>query len=413
MRRKVKLSSFILLIIIAPILLISCNKTDRFANINTPVINENKQSEQHYTHPEFSKGILRVNVPKSGHEIDEESEQYKESEILDNLDLAEELAVELNEPQSPIRFGFMDAHADTITAAKRNGAGMYDNNLHLDFKRLSEFEYPVVQVFAIYLSTRHLSDAFNFTNDAIDFFINELEAHNDLIRLALSLEDIEANAKTGISSAILAIEGGESLEGSIDNLYHFYDRGVRLITLTWNRENELGYGVGTDSINGLKPFGIEVVTKMNELGMIVDVSHLNEAGFWDVDEISTRPYMASHSNSFTITPNRRNLNDDQILAIAKNGGFIGMNLYPFFLETGGNADLNSLIRHINHFSHLGVLDFIGLGSDFDGVDRLPAEITDVSSLKILENRLTDDFGQHISESIMSLNLYEFVKRFYN
>ena len=312
-----------------------------------------------------------------------------------------------------MKFGFIDAHADTITAAINKNTGLFENDLHIDLNRLGEFKYPIVQVFAIYLADEHLNNAFTYANKVIDFFEKELASHNDLIRIALSLEEIEKNTRNGISSAILALEGGETLEGKIQNLHHFYNRGVRLITLTWNYENELAYGVGTESINGLKPFGIEVVEKMNELGIIVDVSHLNKAGFWDVDRISTRPYIASHSNAHAITPHRRNLNDDQIKAIVKKGGFIGINLYPPFIGTEGVADKNSILNHINHFSDLGVLDFVGLGCDFDGVDRLPEGITDVSSLKEIAELLTVNLGADKSEAIMSLNFYEFLKRFFN
>jgi membrane dipeptidase len=300
-----------------------------------------------------------------------------------------------------MKFGYIDAHADTITRAKESSASLFKNKLHIDFLRLAEFDAPVVQVFAIYTADKYLKNAFEYTNSAIDFFESELEKHSG-IKLACSLEDIEKNARNNISSALLSLEGGEALEGSLEKLEHFYKRGVRIITLTWNRENELGYGTGTDSQDGLKPFGIKAVKKMNELGMIIDVSHINEKGFWDVHKYSAMPFMASHSNARAVANHKRNLNDDQIKAIVEKDGIIGINFFPDFLETNGNANINSIKKHINHFIKLGAAKNIGLGSDFDGVSRLPDGITDVTSLKNL--------SENIPPAIMSENFREFFKR---
>jgi len=210
-------------------------------------------------------------------------------------------------------FAFIDAHADTITRAllPQHNAGLFRNGLHVDFERLSQFDAPV-QVFVLWMADRFVGEAFERTNYLIDFFESEVAKHSDIIEIALTLEDMERNARNGKISAILSIEGGEALMGNIENLDHFYNRGVRIFGLTWNRENELGFGQATGSQEGLKPFGMEVVRRIEELGMIMDISHLNEAGFWDAHRLSTRPYMASHSNTFTVRPHNRNLTDDQI-----------------------------------------------------------------------------------------------------
>jgi membrane dipeptidase len=187
----------------------------------------------------------------------------------------------LSEITDPSVFGMADAHCDTITEAMEKNQKLYDNNLHLDFARLKEFGAPI-QVFSVWCADKYVPYAFDYTNEAIDFFLAEIAAHSDIIALAASSQDLAKNAKENKISAVLAIEGGEALEGKIENLEHFYNRGVRLITLTWNRENALGYGMNTGSNQGLKPFGKQCVQRMNELGVIIDVSHLNEAGFWDV-----------------------------------------------------------------------------------------------------------------------------------
>ena len=171
-----------------------------------------------------------------------------------NAETAEQEAKEARPPM----FGFIDAHADTISRAllPQHNAGLFSNNLHVDFERLLEFGTPV-QVFALWCADRFVENAFEQTNIMIDFFESEVAKHSDIIEIALDLNDIERNARNNKISAILAIEGGEALMGELDNIDHFYNRGVRIMTLTWNRENELGFGQATNSAEGLKPFGVE------------------------------------------------------------------------------------------------------------------------------------------------------------
>ncbi|MCL1834703.1 MAG: membrane dipeptidase [Oscillospiraceae bacterium] len=308
-------------------------------------------------------------------------------------------------------FGLIDAHADTITRALLHNQGMYSNDLHIDFKRLLEYGTPV-QVFALWCADKYVPNAFDYTNSLIDFFESEVAKYSDIIEIALSPEDMARNARNGKISAVLAIEGGEALMGCLENLDHFYGRGVRIMTLTWNRENELGYGQATGSNNGLKPFGAQCVQRMEELGMIMDLSHINEAGFWDAHNLSTRPYMASHSNSYALTPHKRNLTDAQIKAVVDTGGIVGLALYPQFLSPSGSASISDILANISHFISLGAGANIGFGSDFDGFDTMPKGVTDVSSFKYLEEKITEAFGDTVARSIMSWNFYEFFVRYF-
>ena len=318
-------------------------------------------------------------------------------------------------PEPEPVFGFIDAHADTISRALELDPGLqnlYNNNaLHVDFLRLSEFEAPV-QVFVAWTADRYVSTAFEHTNMMFDFFEKEVERHSDLIEIAYDLDDIRRIASEGKISAVLAIEGGEALMGEIENLEHFYERGVRILGLTWNRENALGYGQATGSIQGLKPFGIEVIRKMDELGMIMDVSHLNFAGFWDAHNTSTRPYMASHSNVFEVMPHARNLLDTQIMAIVESGGIIGFNMYPLFISPNESATTEEIMIHFRHFIRIGAQNHIGLGCDFDGIPSTPQDIPDVSSLKTFREALTEEFDEHTANRIMERNFYEFFKRYF-
>jgi len=246
-----------------------------------------------------------------------------------------------------------------------------------------------------------------------DFFESEVEKHSDIIEIAYDLDDIIRIAREGKISAILAIEGGEALMGKIENLDHFYERGVRILAPTWNRENELGYGQATGSTRGLKPFGIEVIKRMDELGMIMDVSHLNEAGFWDAHNTSTRPYMASHSNAYAVFPHNRNLKDDQIMAIVESGGIIGFNMFPLIIAPNQRATMDDVMAHFRHFINIGAGNNLGLGCDFDGIPSTPQGITDVSSLKSFGRLLADEFDEDTSFRIMEGNFYEFFKRYFD
>ena len=186
---------------------------------------------------------------------------------------------------------------------------------------------------------------------------------------------------------ILSIEGGEVLEGSLERLDEFAARGVRLIALTWNNENELAYPAKNDCGLSLKPRGVEMLRAMGELGILADVSHLNEAGFYDVAERSALPVVASHSNLKTICGSFRNLTPGQARAIIGTRGFIGINFYSDFLADGREAALDDVIRHIEGFSELGGVDCLGFGSDFDGIERWPEGLGDPSGLPRLIERL--------------------------
>ena len=192
-------------------------------------------------------------------------------------------------------------------------------------------------------------------------------------------------------SAVLTIEDGRSVRGKVDNLKRFYDMGVRLITLTWNYENCFGYPNSYDPDvmgRGLKPFGLEAVEYMNELGMIVDVSHLSDAGFYDVASHAKRPFVASHSDARAICPAVRNLTDDMIRLLAEKGGVTGLNFCPSFLNAqkdypGTAADV---ARHAAHIIKVGGEDCLGLGSDFDGI-RTHAELPGADAMPVLEDAL--------------------------
>lgn len=301
-------------------------------------------------------------------------------------------------------YTFVDLHCDTITAAYEREQNFLKNNLHIDIERLSKFKSPT-QVFAIWLSKKYYKNAFYMTNKMIDFFERQIEENKDFISKVKCFDDINDEK----INALLSIEGGESIEDNIENLYHFFNRGVRILTLCWNYENNIGFGAFTKSEQGLKTFGKDVVRVMNDINMVIDVSHLNEAGFWDLYKISKKPFIATHSNSYSVCKHFRNLKDDQLRAIKDCGGIVGINLYPKFLTTKENATEGDIFRHIDYMSNIIGIDRICLGGDFDGIEDTPLNIGDISQYSMLLKRIEEIYGKDILDKIAYKNFYNFFK----
>jgi len=263
----------------------------------------------------------------------------------------------------------IDLHCDTIYEIYYNGKGqdLYSNDLQVDIKKMQQSDV-MAQMFALYMDqdimkNNHQSPMAYATElkKTLDQQIMLNKAH---IQYASNYEDIQKNRYENKISALMSIEGGEVLEGKIDNLQQIYDWRVRALTLTWNYPNELGFShTGKE---GLTSFGKEVVEYANELGILLDISHLSDQGFWDIVELSTDPIIASHSNARVICNHTRNLTDEMIGAIAEKGGLIGINLYGLFLSYQGHSTIEDIIRHIQHIYQVGGIESIALGSDFDG-----------------------------------------------
>ncbi|HHY36848.1 MAG TPA: membrane dipeptidase [Firmicutes bacterium] len=270
-----------------------------------------------------------------------------------------------------------DSHCDTLMdiAAGRRTLGQGNAGGHLDLPRLQQGGVKV-QIFAIYIeSPPYLRRTLEF----IGAFYRELEQNRGKLTLAGSMAEIEAATLRGEVAAILSIEGGEALEGGPAILPCLYRLGVRALGLTWNHRNQLADGIAEARTGGgLTTLGLETVAEMNRLGMVIDVSHLSPAGFWDVLEHSRHPVIASHSNARGLYDHPRNLDDDQIRALAARGGVMGINFSPAFL--GPAASLETVLDQIDYIARLAGCDCIGLGSDYDGIAATPRGLEDVSLL---------------------------------
>lgn len=201
--------------------------------------------------------------------------------------------------------------------------------------------------------------------------------------------------RSGKCATLLTVEDGAVIR-EMDMLYHLHSLGVRLVTLTWNFENSIGYPNHADhdlTRRGLKPFGRDVVAEMNRLGMLVDVSHLSDGGFYDVAETSTKPFVASHSCARSLAHHPRNLTDEMIRILADHGGICGVNFYPPFLTDDGRhiSRISDMCRHVEHLRQVGGEDILALGSDFDGIEGA-LEIAGPQDMEKLFEALRHDYG---------------------
>lgn len=286
---------------------------------------------------------------------------------------------------------FADMHCDTITTlydkiAKGSKETLKENTLHIDFTKLEKSRY-LLQNFAVFFDKNVTPE--NLYEEAmlrIQFFLNELAQNADIIRQVTTCDEIWQNEKENRISALLTLEGGESLEGNVDNLVKFHEKGVRMITLTWNYDNELGHCHFDTEGRGLTKLGFEVVERMEELHMIPDVSHGSDALFWDVYKTAKKPFVASHSNARSIYNRTRNMSDDMIRALSEHGGVMGMNFFAGFTSAKSREDgmcyMEDMLKHMKHVVNVGGIDCLGLGSDFDGIGT-DVEWKDAGGMEIL------------------------------
>lgn len=212
--------------------------------------------------------------------------------------------------------------------------------------------------------------------ELLDAFYRELGENKERVVLATTAAEVVNAKKDGRVSAMLAIEGGEAIEGNLAALRMLHRLGVRLFGLTHNYRNKIADGMGEARTgSGLTEFGVELIGELNRLGIIVDVSHLSDLGFWDVVEVSKDPIIASHSNARGLCDHLRNLTDDQVKAVAERGGVVGVNFYPEVVHEEA-----TLGRVLDHFDYLVGADHVGIGSDYDGMRQPPAGLEDVSKM---------------------------------
>lgn len=279
-----------------------------------------------------------------------------------------------------------DAHCDSASRILDTEEELWRNQGHLDLARMLEYQ-GYIQCFAAFIAPEHTKNGPMARLSAIaDYFASELVKNEKNLMLCSQKDDVKKAISNGKAAAILTVEGGEAIEGNLDNIPKLAQMGFRAMALTWNFDNDLATGcLGNNADrHGLTPLGRAAVTKMEEYNMIPDVSHLSEKSFWDVVETARNPITATHSNSAAVyhDPNRRNLTDKQFQAILNSGGVVGINLYSTFLSAH-HAGISDILSHIEHFLALGGENAVGLGCDFDGIDSAPKGIHGIQNLNLI------------------------------
>ena len=306
----------------------------------------------------------------------------------------------------------IDMHCDTISGIYRqhllgNDVHLRENGMHLDLLRMKKAGY-LCQNFALFALFSELKeknmDPFEYARTLSDLLDAELARNADLIRPVRTASEILQNQRDGFLSALKTIEEGAVYRGDPKLVRALYDMGVRMSTLTWNFENELAFpnrfltdsdtGETTaipETERGLKPAGEEIVLLMEDLGIILDVSHLGDAGIWDILRIVRKdtPVIASHSNARSVTGHPRNLTDEMLRAIADHGGITGINFCAAFLCDDGSdtSRISDMIRHIRHIRNVAGIETVGLGSDFDGI-RGKLELNGAGDMQKLADALS-------------------------
>lgn len=298
----------------------------------------------------------------------------------------------------------IDMHCDTLmAAAMKNLEDLSKADLRempgnsIDFVRLHEAK-AMAQCFAIFFPPREglekrsgLTDE-QYLSTCYQVFTQSLERNSDLILPARNADEVRRNFAAGKPSAILTIEDSRVVEGKMENIKRLYDMGVRAMSLTWNGANCFGFPNSKDPEimnKGLTDFGKEAIVYMQELGILVDVSHLSDGGFYDVASICKKPFVATHSNCRAVCPHQRNLTDDMLKLLGDKGGVTGINFCSNFLSPNVESEdslASDMAAHARHMADKGGIDCVALGSDFDGIGG-NLEVDSPLKMGLLESEL--------------------------
>ena len=301
----------------------------------------------------------------------------------------------------------IDMHCDTLMKMtdQNEGGNLMENRCSVSIPHMKKAGTKA-QFFACFTYLEDYKEAggyeggYKHVQEMIACMEDQTERYQEQIALARSYREMQENEEEGKISAFLTVEEGGILNGEMGRLEDLYGRGVRLMTPLWNYENCIGYPNSRDADvmnRGLKPFGIEVVRRMDEMGMIIDVSHASDGTFWDIMKYGKCPVVASHSNCRAVCDHPRNLTDEMIKCLADRGGVSGLNFYGAFLESGKqegisparqDSRIEAMAAHILHMLKAGGSEFPAIGTDFDGFDGDGVlEIPDVSKMELLWDAL--------------------------
>lgn len=297
-----------------------------------------------------------------------------------------------------------DAHCDTISRCWALEEGLADNTGDLSLGRTAGFA-RYCQMFALWTAEGYRG--WNAYQQLLKCFQEQMEQNPGCVIQCRTAAEAEQANRQGRAAAFLTVEGAELLDCDPDRLPQAAKDGVAAINLTWNHANALSGAHADQPERGLSEIGRRFVEKMEELRILVDVSHLSEAGFWDVAEISSRPFIASHSNVKSVWNHTRNLTNEQITAIIENQGVIGLNFYEGFV--GGSRDLDMVRAHLDGILELGGAKNVALGGDWDGCDTIP-DLPAIDSLpRLYEHLLRHGYEETVVQDLFYNNLMRVVR----
>lgn len=273
------------------------------------------------------------------------------------------------------KYPYIDMHCDTLLRCLVRGDGdLYDTpETMVDLSRMAQAG-QMAQFFAVFFppqTPEHPFDEWEFFEKLSGYLAAAMKEHGDVAAPAYSAGDIRNNHRAGKVSAVLTVEDGRAVNGDADKVRYFYDCGVRVMGYTWNFANCLGYPNARDPADmalGLTAFGKQTVEQLNELGVVIDVSHLSDGGFYDVAALTRKPFLATHSNCRALRDHPRNLTDEMLRLLADKGGAAGLNFCPEFVsDDPKHTTLAGLTAHVMHMLRVGGEDLPALGTDFDGI----------------------------------------------
>ncbi|MBQ2846778.1 MAG: membrane dipeptidase [Clostridia bacterium] len=313
-----------------------------------------------------------------------------------------------------------DLHCDTAGECLNRKQPLYDGDLHINLCK-GELLDKWCQLFAIWIPDELIGGAAEEYFEKVFLnFKNEISKNKSKIKLCNGFEDLQSAVKENKCAAILTVECASPFADS-DGIYRAKEHGVKVVTLTWNGENELGFGCQSGSDSGLKPLGKQLLKDMERLNIVADVSHLNRAGFYDAVSSGAR-VVATHSNSESVLLKtrtdsedkffscRRNLDDEQIKLLVESESLIGINFCRSFLGDFGDDGFEAVYRHMAHVLDLGGENVLSIGSDFDGCEINP-ELSGIDKIPVLQEFLhKKGFGEELIEKIFYKNAYNFFKK---
>jgi len=281
-------------------------------------------------------------------------------------------------------------HADTPLRLLKGKSLDKESDVHMSLDRVRKGQLSAFAAVLFVDSKYHEQGAPYYCQRATKKIDSVLSEHADVLRVGLTSGDFEKNWKTGHLTWFRTLEGSWCLQGKLASIDEYYATGIRMIGLTWQDDHDFATSWTYYGHVGLTALGRKAVQRMNELGIIVDVSHMSDRAVEDVLSVAKAPVFASHSNARAICDHPRNLKDDQIRSIAATGGVVGANFYALHLRKKGKATLADVVQHIKHIRDVGGIESVGLGSDFDGISKGPEGLETAAELPKLRKALEDE-----------------------